>query len=99
MKRLTLSILLFFTGIQFQCRAFGKDPQGDHFEKIKTSTHFDQDRVQFVNRRPDVLEKMREGQNFFSLTFKFLFGGDKNQKPAVKLPEEKPDFVEFLNPD
>lgn len=85
--------------ILFHCKAFGKDPEGAHLEKIRKSTHYDETREQFVNRRPDVLEKMREGQNFFSLTFKFFFGGDKNQKPDVKLPEEKPDFAEFLKPD
>lgn len=99
MERFTSILILFFIIAQFYCKAFGKDPHGSHLEKIKKSTHFDETREQFVNRRPDVLEKMREGQNFFSLFFKFFFGGDKNQKPDTKLPEEKPDFVEFLKPD
>ncbi|TGM35114.1 MBL fold metallo-hydrolase [Leptospira biflexa] len=81
------------------CKAFGKDPEGAHKEKIQKSSHFDPTREQFVNRRPDILEKMREGQNFFSLFVKFMFGGDKNQKPSAKLPEEKPNFKEFLEPD
>ncbi|MDF3821059.1 MBL fold metallo-hydrolase [Leptospira sp. 96542] len=85
--------------IQFHCRAFGKDPSGVHLDKIKSSPQFDKEREQFVNRRPDVLEKMREGQSFFALVFKFLFGGDKHRRPDVKLPEVKPNFQEFLEPD
>ncbi|EMJ89863.1 MBL fold metallo-hydrolase [Leptospira meyeri] len=101
MRYLSFYLFLFFVlSLSLtQCKAFGKDPEGSHLEKIKTSTHYDHTREQFVNRRPDVLEKMREKQNFFSLFFKFVFGGDKHQKPDVKLPEEKPDFTEFLKPD
>ncbi|TGK98235.1 MBL fold metallo-hydrolase [Leptospira levettii] len=96
---ISLSIVVVFSISFFQCKAFGKDPEGSHKELIQKSTHYDHSREQFVNRRPDVLEKMREGQNFFSLFVKFMFGGDKYQKPSVKLPEEKPNFQEFLKPD
>lgn len=96
---LRLLFLLIFTLPLLQCKAFGKDPEGVHLETIQKSTHYDRSREQFVNRRPDVLEKMRENQNFFSILLRFLFGGDKHQKPSVKLPEVKPDFAEFLKPD
>lgn len=78
------------------CSAFGKDPSGQHLEIIKKSPNFDPEREQFVNRRPDVLEKMREKQNMFTLTLKFFFGGDDYKRPSEKLPEVKPDLEEFL---
>ena len=78
------------------CSAFGKDPQGTHLEKIKKSTHYDSQREQFVNRKADVLEKMRENQNMFTLTMRFIFGGEENQRPNEKLPEVKPNLEEFL---
>ncbi|WP_425460617.1 MBL fold metallo-hydrolase [Leptospira idonii] len=99
LKQITLILLLLSAVFHFDCRAFGKDPDGAHLERIKTSPQFDPEREQFVNRRPDIIEKMRENQNYFSLIFKFLFGGDKNKRPDVQLPEEKPDFAEFLKPE
>ncbi len=78
------------------CSAFGRDPEGKHLEKMKESPQFDKERDQFVNRRPDVLEKMRENQNMLKLTFEFLFGGAKHRSPSKKLPEMKPDVEEFL---
>ncbi|TGL56427.1 MBL fold metallo-hydrolase [Leptospira ognonensis] len=93
-------LLIFYNICLFsfflQCSAFGKDPNGSHLEKIQKSTHYDKEREQFVNRRPDILEKMRENQNMFTLMVRFLFGGDENQRPKEKLPELKPDLVEFL---
>lgn len=87
----------FLTIVSFiQCSAFGKDPHGTHLEKIQKSTNYDVSREQFVNRRADILEKMRENQNMFSLAIRFIFGGDKHQRPDQKLPEVKPDIAEFL---
>jgi L-ascorbate metabolism protein UlaG (beta-lactamase superfamily) len=80
----------------YACSAFGKDPEGKHLDKIKQSPQFDKERDQFVNRRPDVLEKMREKQNTFKLALIFLFGGADNRRPPEKLPEIKPDVEEFL---
>jgi L-ascorbate metabolism protein UlaG (beta-lactamase superfamily) len=88
-------LILSFLTIQ-NCSAFGKDPHGSHLEKIKASTHYDLSRDQFINRRPDVIEKMRENQNMFTLTLRFLFSGDQNQRPSDKLPEIKPDMEDFL---
>lgn len=91
------SLCIFLSLIQ--CKAFGQDPEGAHLERIKESSHFDKDREQFVNRKVDVLDKMREGQNFFTLMIKFFFGGDDHRRPELKLPEVKPDFAEFLKHD
>ncbi|EOQ87447.1 beta-lactamase family protein [Leptospira yanagawae serovar Saopaulo str. Sao Paulo = ATCC 700523] len=99
MRSLPIYFICLFVFLILQCKAFGKDPTGDHLEKIKTSSHFDNSREQFVNRRPDILEKMRENQSFFSILTKFLFGGDKHRRPDIKLPEERPDFKEFLKPN
>lgn len=78
------------------CSAFGKDPEGKHLEKIQSSPHFDKEKDSFVNRRPDILSTMREGQSMFKLTLEFLFGGQKHRSPSEKLPEVKPDVEEFL---
>lgn len=93
------TVLIFILSITiWQCRAFGKDPHGEHLEKIQKSNHYDPNREQFVNRKPDVLERMRSEQNFFSLLSKFLFGGGNQRRPGVKLPEQKPDWSEFTSP-
>lgn len=93
-KRLTF---IAFSFIFFHnCSALGKEPSGAHLEKIKQSPNFDQTREQFVNRRADILEKMREDQNMFSLTLKFFFGGSDHKRPDDVLPEVKPDMTEFL---
>ncbi|GBF49927.1 Zn-dependent hydrolase [Leptospira ryugenii] len=98
MRQIRALVIFLLSITLWQCRAFGKDPHGDHLEKIKKSTHYDPERDQFVNRRPDVLEKMREEQNFFSLLTKFLFGGGKERRPKERLPEIKPDLKEFVKP-
>ncbi|MBK8393812.1 MAG: MBL fold metallo-hydrolase [Leptospiraceae bacterium] len=78
------------------CSAFGKNPEGKHLEKIINSPNFDSQREQFINRKADVLEKMRENQSMLKITFEFLFGGQNNRTPSEKLPEIKPDLQEFL---
>ncbi|MBP9889590.1 MAG: MBL fold metallo-hydrolase [Leptospiraceae bacterium] len=77
------------------CSAFGKDPEGKHLEKIQSSPNFDKEKDKFVNRRPDILDKMRENQSMF-IIFDFFFGGQKNRVPSEKLPDIKPDMAEFL---
>ena len=67
------------------CSAFGKDPEGKHLEKIQSSPNFDKEKDSFVNRRPDILSTMREGQSMFKLTLEFLFGGQKHRSPSEKL--------------
>lgn len=91
-KTVSLLLLIFLNA----CSAFGKDPDGTHLEKIKQSPQFDKERDQFVNRRPDVLEKMRESQSQFKLILVFFFGGEKFKRPPEKLPELKPNIKEFL---
>lgn len=78
------------------CSAFGKDPDGKHLEKIQSSPNFDKEKDSFVNRRPNILDTMREGQSMIKLTFEFLFGGQKHRAPSEKLPDIKPDVAEFL---
>lgn len=88
--------LLAGTLLLNSCSAFGKNPEGAHLEKITQSPQFDKQREQFVNRRADILEKMRDRQNYLGMIMKFLFGGEKNRAPSDKLPEIKPDMEEFL---
>ncbi|WCL48591.1 MBL fold metallo-hydrolase [Leptospira sp. GIMC2001] len=92
-----LLIVMNFTVFN-NCSAFGKDPFGAHQEKIQKSPNFDSTKEQFVNRRPNILDEMREKQNMLSLTWKFFFGGSDYKTPTEKLPEVKPDMVEFLKP-
>ena len=94
--------ILFLCGILLNiaflsnCSAFGKDPIGAHHDKIKQSPNYDLIKEQFVNRRPSILDEMREKQNMLTLSIKFFFGGDDHKSPSGKLPEIKPDMTEFL---
>ncbi len=87
---------LIQTFLFIHCSAFGKDPHGSHLEKIQKSPHYNLEREQFVNRNQELLDEMRRNQNIFKISMRFLFGGDPNRRPEVKLPEVKPDLEEFL---
>jgi L-ascorbate metabolism protein UlaG (beta-lactamase superfamily) len=89
-------LLLISIIVLHKCSAFGKEPFGSHLENIQKSSNYDKNRDQFVNRRPDILEKMHERQNLFFLTFKYLFGGSDFSRPSEKLPELKPNMEKFL---
>ncbi|MCB1178447.1 MAG: MBL fold metallo-hydrolase [Leptospiraceae bacterium] len=78
------------------CSSFGKDPEGDHLKKISESSHYNKEREEFVNRRPDILKDMRSKTSFFKMTWEFMFGGGKHRSPEEKLPEVKPDIEGFL---
>lgn len=97
-QKIITQYIIITLGLSFlaACSAFGKDPESKHLEKISNSPQFDKKRDSFVNRRPDILEKMREDQSMFTLTLAFLFGGEKHRSPSKKLPEMKPDLEEFL---
>lgn len=94
-SRISIIIMYIFSFLVSGCTAFGKDPDWSSVESSKLSVNYDSQRQQFVNRKPDVLEKMRENTGM-SAMFQFFFGGGKNRVPKVKLPSEKPDVKEFV---
>lgn len=76
---------------------FGSTPDNEQKDKFKKSPQFNQEIQQFFNRKPNVLDKMRE--DAFNLeTMREWFCGGKDRAPESPLPEMKPDLAEFLKP-
>ncbi len=76
--------------------SFGTLPSKEKSESFKSSKNFDSEMGIFVNRRPKILEEMRKRTMNFKTIVEFLLGDKTGRIPAQKLPEVKPDFVEFL---
>nr|WP_295902354.1 MBL fold metallo-hydrolase [uncultured Bdellovibrio sp.] len=74
---------------------FGSSPNGEQVESFKKSPQFRDGK--FVNRIPDVLEKMRKEAFSVSTIMEWLAKGE-GRVPATPLPEVKPDLNEFLKP-
>ncbi|WP_413943576.1 MBL fold metallo-hydrolase [Bdellovibrio sp. HCB-162] len=74
---------------------FGSSPNGEQVESFKKSPQFRDGK--FVNRIPDVLEKMRKEAFSVSTIMEWLAKGE-GRVPATSLPEVKPDLNEFLKP-
>ncbi len=89
---LCVAVLVFLGN----CSAFGKDPSGEHLRKISKSSRYNSDKKEFVNRRVGILDEMRSRNSQWKLIGEFLWGGGKYRKPSHRLPEEKPDWKEFL---
>lgn len=98
MKKITLAIATFLilaivlvTG----CSTFGANPTGDDLIAIQKSAHYSAERNAFVNRKPDVLDEMKERTSFSAL-LKTFFSDDGNQSPSQTMPEIRPDIEDFL---
>ena len=48
------------------CDQFGELPSGEEQQRIEKSKNYNLDSAQFVNRRPNILDKMGEGHSFWS---------------------------------
>ena len=88
-------LAIFLLGLS-SCSQFGNLPDGKHLQRIQESKHFSKEREQFVNRRPDILDKMRERMQSKSLWVYWFFGDDNDRSPKEKLPEIVPDIKSFL---
>lgn len=80
------------------CSSFGTLPSKENNESFKNSANFDSNAKTFVNRRPDILKEMRERTMNFATFKEFIFGNGEERTPKNRLPEVKPDFVEFAKP-
>ena len=85
-----------------RCQQFGAIPRGEYLEIVKTSPQYDKDQSMFVNRRPDILDTMSVGTDFWKDPFgtetpNFLFNSNQTV-PDAKLPEVKNhNLVDFQN--
>lgn len=91
-----LLVLLIIWGGVHVLPAMGSKPGAQRIEEFKTSAQFDGEKQVFVNRIPDLIEKMRE--NFDLSTTIEWFKKGVNRAPSKALPELKPDLSEFLLP-
>ena len=74
-----------------RCEQFGAIPKGEYLKVIEASPHYDNDKDVFVNRRPDILDTMTVGQDFWKdplgkNTPNFLFNNNQTEPPGP-LPE------------
>lgn len=64
---------------------------------LKNSSAFNVSKGKFENRRPELIETMRENSFSFEL-LKEWFSEREGAKPATKLPEQLPYIREFEEP-
>ena len=88
-------VALLLVGLS-SCSQFGQLPSGKHLQKIKKSNNFSKEKEQFVNRRPNLFDKIKKRMESKSLWFDFFFGGDNERTPKEKLPEVVPNLQKFL---
>ena len=77
------------------CAQFGTPPNKEDLKRIQTSPQYDIKKDKFINRRPDIREKMRKKIGF-KIYKKWLFGESKDRFPSTKLPEGNPKITEFV---
>lgn len=79
------------------CSAFGTRPGKEYEEKFQASSHYNKEEKIFMNRRPKLVKEMRKRAMSLA-TFKEWFAKGDNRVPTKKLPEVKPDMVDFVKP-
>ncbi len=77
------------------CSALGTNPSGDTLEKIKKSSQYDKQKEMFVNRRPNLIQEMRNNFSYWKLINAY-FWGKEERVPKEKFPEIKPDIKQFI---
>ncbi len=76
---------------------FGGHPSAEDRKRFATSKAFNVSKGTFENRRPELLQQMRE--NSFSIAVLIEWFSERDEaKPAGKLPEQVPDIAEFIKP-
>ena len=60
------------------------------------SKNFSKEKDQFVNRRPDILEKMKKRMTSIPLWIDWFFGDENDRSPKIRLPEVVPDIKYFV---
>lgn len=88
---IAVSVLLILTvGIYVFLRLpqFGKLPQGEHLERINTSSNYRSGAFQNLSPTPD----LTEGASYVGVMKEFLFGKKARMKPNAKIPSLKTDL-------
>lgn len=94
---LVLICLLAITSFSISgCSSFGTKPSDKDIKRFENSINYNKKKQQFVNRIPDVIEKMQE-RNLSWKLFKEWFKAGKDRVPSEKLPEVSPDINAFLS--
>jgi L-ascorbate metabolism protein UlaG (beta-lactamase superfamily) len=101
MKKLILLILILIlltlgTTMIFRQAEFGRSPNEKYYEMIKESSQLNMEKKIFQNRRPKILESMNK-RMFDLKLIKDWFSKGPEKEPLEKLPEHKPNLIEFKN--
>jgi len=76
---------------------FGGHPSAEDRKRFVNSGAFNESKGIFENRRPELIEKMREDSFSLGLLQEW-FSERKGARPANKLPEQVPDILDFEQP-
>ncbi|TBR43850.1 hydrolase [Marinomonas agarivorans] len=98
MKKITLTFsitLILVVTLSTGCSTFGELPSGEHLLTIQKSPNYSHEREEFVNRKVDAIDAMKERASIPAL-IKNLFSGNEEQTPDQKLPEKIPDIEAFI---
>lgn len=76
-------------------KSLGNPPKQKEIDRLQKSKQFQNGR--FVNRKQDVLDRMRKDAFSMKTILEWLAKGE-NRSPKMKLPEMKPNLQEFLKP-
>lgn len=79
--------------------SFGSFPTAEQVERYKASPHFDAHKGIFVNRRPDLVETMRQRDMRFGKLVKQMWRASEDVTPKSPLPTVTPDFSAFQQPE
>ena len=74
---------------------FGSSPDKDERKNFLKIANFDSTKEVFRNRDQETMDEMRKNALSWKIVKDWLFSGE-NRVPTRKLPEVKPDLVEFL---
>ena len=73
----------------------GKNPEGEYLRSLEISPQFDSIKKKFLNTNESIVTRARENANSWKIMWSFFFPKNK-VTPDLLLPEEKPNFAEFL---
>lgn len=96
-SKLNVLAIVLFVGPVVACASFGSDPSDAEKKKFSRSSQYNSETGEFENRRPGLIDAMRDKAMTWSNMVDFILSGEDGV-PSEKLPEVKPDLTAFLKP-
>lgn len=87
-------LVVLLSGYFAACSSMGQRPDQAHIDSFKASDNYSVDEQRFVNPRQERLDSMWNPSRIYEAFKKNL--AKTNSTPTQALPQQKPDFSEFL---